>query len=728
LSAKKLTSYPLLRSIASSYSQVFFSDNGWFAVLVLLASFADPFTGLAGLIAVAASILFSRWLGFNPTLTANGTYGYNALLVGLAMGVSFKFTLPFVVVLLLGTFLTLLLTNWLATRFAAYRIPFLSLPFVLGIWTLLLGARSFAALQLSERDLYTFNELWSLGGPLLVKAYEKTNTLPVPALAEVYLKSLGAIFFQYNLFSGILIAIGLLIYSRIAFTLSILGFATGYLFCYYVEGNLSELSYSYIGFNYILAAIAIGGFFTVPSWRSYLAAVLSAPVIGLIIAAAGKIIGVYQLPLYSLPFTLVVILFLFSFHNRYLPGKLQLVQYQQYAPEKNLYAWHNGVERFSKDTWFHIQLPFFGEWQVSQGHAGRITHREDWKYAWDFVVTDDTQKTFRLPGEETDQFFCYNLPVLAPGAGYIVDLVDGIEDNAIGDVNLGDNWGNTVVIKHSDYLYSQLSHLKQDSLKVKLGDYVNRGDLLATCGNSGRSPEPHIHFQLQATPFIGARTLSYPIAFYVSRKDQQYSFHAFDIPEEGEVIQKLTPTPLLAKAFHFVPGMILEFEETKGTISSTGKWEVFVDAANQSYLYCHQTGSYAYLTNNSTLHYFTSFQGDRTSLLYYFYLGAHKVLLSYFEGMEITDKLPIEGFHSGLSKITQDFIAPFNIYLRADYTSRYTAIDDLQNPTQVTLQSAATAYSGKTIKRRLDFELEFGTAGLKRFVVFENGNSTTATF
>ena len=70
--------------------------------------------------------------------------------------------------------------------------------------------------------------------------------------------------------------------------------------------------------------------------------------------------------------------------------------------------------------------------------------------------------------------------------------------NNIGDVNLGDNWGNTIIIKHGDYLFSKISHIKEGSFKVRVGDYVKKGDVLAVCGNSGRSPEPHLHFQLQS--------------------------------------------------------------------------------------------------------------------------------------------------------------------------------------------------------------------------------------
>ena len=42
-----------------------------------------------------------------------------------------------------------------------------------------------------------------------------------------------------------------------------------------------------------------------------------------------------------------------------------------------------------------------------------------------------------------------------------------------------------------------INHLKQNSLKVKIGDQVKQGQELAQCGNSGAGPIPHVHYQLQ---------------------------------------------------------------------------------------------------------------------------------------------------------------------------------------------------------------------------------------
>ena len=673
--------------IVNSYGQIFFSNHKWFGYLLLLASFIDPYIGVSGFIAAASSVIFADWMGYNKEAIRSALYSYNSILVGFTIGVFFQFNYAFFGILLLGSLFTMLISVWLSAFFSSYRIPFLSLPFMLGVWVVLMGARGFKAIELSERGIFAINEIYSFWGKDLGDLILEITSIKFPLLIDVYLKSLGAIFFQYNLLVGIIIAIGLLIYSRIAFTLSLLGFLTGYYFVDIFQGNMTELEYSYIGFNYILSSIALGGFFLIPSWRSYLLVMVSAALIALCISALGKLFLGFGLPIYSLPFSLVVMLLLYVLLQRYTSNGLNLVLNQLYSPEKNLYAHYHHLERYKNDTYFHIQLPFFGEWFVSQAHNGKITHQDDYRFAFDFVIVDETQKTFQNSGEDVSDFFCYNLPVLSPAAGYVVNILDGVEDNKVGGVNLGENWGNAIVIKHADFLYSKITHLKNASFKVKIGDYVKKGDLLASCGNSGRSPEPHIHFQMQSTPYIGAKTLKYPIAYYVSKLNGDFTFHSFDYPEEGERIFKVSPNSLVSKAFYFVPGMTMEFEVEGEVEKKHVKWEVFTDSLNQCYIYCHQTQSYAYLINNETLHYFVDFKGDKNSLLYSFYLGAHKILLSFYQDIEVRDILPIDGFFGTISKTLQDFIAPFKIYLKSEYVSQSAYIDDVLAPQNIKIIS-----------------------------------------
>lgn len=714
-------------SFINSYSQLFFSDNRIFAWLILASSFVTPYSGVSGVAAVSISIIFSRWIGFNQEVLQTGTYSSNSLMVGLAMGLYFKFSISFFVILAVITLFTTIISKAISILFSKYNLPILSLPFLASIWVLFLALRNSTAVTLNDSGIYFTNELYSIGGIQLVQFYEKLNLLGLPQVVDTYFKSLGAIFFQYNVISGFLVAIGLLIYSRIAFTLSIIGFVSGYLFVVFMYGSDVAINYNLIGFNYILSAISIGGFFLIPSRRSYLLALLSAPLIATIHSAMITIFNYWQLPIYSLPFNILMLSLLLTLRFRTHHEKLELVWYQQFTPEKNLYKHLNNKERFSNQSYFHIHPPFFGEWYVSQGHEGKITHLGDWKYAWDFVVTDEMNHTFRLPGLSLTDFYCYNAPVLAPAAGYIYNIIDEVEENQVGAVDVHQNWGNTIIIKHSDTLFSKISHIKKGSFKFHIGDYVRRGDVIANCGNSGRSPEPHIHFQMQAAPFVEAKTLRYPLSYFVEKKEGKYEFHSFDYPQERAIISRVRTTTLLKDAFGFVPGKQLKFEvSNEGSNKEIVRWEVFTDAYNSTYIYCHNTKSYAYFVNNETLHYFTDFYGNRSSLLYYFYLGAYKVLLGYYEQMEIKDTLPMHGFYSGMSRLIQDFIAPFYVYLNANYKMKFSGADDINTPSKLKINSSVSVNAGSENLKNIDFEFSLAADKINSFRVKKKNKTILA--
>ena len=56
---------------------------------------------------------------------------------------------------------------------------------------------------------------------------------------------------------------------------------------------------------------------------------------------------------------------------------------------------------------------------------------------------------------------------------------------------------NAVKIRHADGVQSWYWHLKKGSVKVKVGQKVRCGDLLAYVGSSGMSATPHLHFEVR---------------------------------------------------------------------------------------------------------------------------------------------------------------------------------------------------------------------------------------
>jgi len=691
----------IVKSILNSYSQIFFSDNTLFAAILIFVSFIDYQAGLAGIIAVISIIFFSHILSLHETETIKGLYGFNSLLVGLGLGNYFALSWQLIFIIIISSFLTLMLVNLFKGILQKYYLPYLSLPFIFSLWIVLIASNYFPSLGISERGIFTLNTLYNIGGTKLINLYDTFININFSLPVKTYFISLAAIFFQYTVIAGIFIAAGLLIFSRIAFLLSIGGFLTAFYFYQALGGNIAELSYTYIGFNFILTAIAIGGFFLIPSPRSWLWTLLLIPLVILITVSLAGLFSIFKLSVYSLPFNIVVLLFLYTLKFRTSPSeKLADIFFQYNSPEKNLYSFLNQKKKAHQRFLVQFKPPFHGKWTVSQGHNGDVTHREDWKHAWDFVITDEKGNQFRNKGLFPEDYYCFGKSVLAPANGTVAEITSNIPDNVIGEYNLVHNWGNTVVIKHNDYLFSSLSHLKSDSISVKQGETVRQGQKIGEAGNSGRSPWPHLHMQFQSTPYIGSKTLFYPLSYYILHQKNHELLQSYSSPLVNQVISSVELAPALVNAWKFIPGKQFNVSGTLNKTKFNQKWEIVTDAFNNSSILNHSDNSSAWFYNNGTQIYFTHFRGKKNSVLYYFYLAAFNVLLTHYREMEIVDEIPPDITFSGPLLWLQDFFSPFLIFLKTNYSLKYQEqqINSFQSNYKLTTSVSQTIFNQKIIE------------------------------
>lgn len=724
---KKYPVSDILNSLIYSYSQVFFSKNKVFAAILVIVTFFDVYAGIAGLLAVVIANTMAILLGMNREKVSSGAYGFNALMVGLGIGIYYQPSLEFYIVLLFISMLTLFFTIGTEGILAKYGLPYLSIPFLFGIWMVIIASRGYASLSISERGIYSLNEMYAIGGMSMVQLYEWFNDLAIFDSLRIYFKSLSAILFQYHMFAGMLIAVGLLIYSRIAFLLSLIGFFTAYFFYLIIGANISELSYSYIGFNYILTAIAVGGFFIVPSKRSVLWVMLLTPLVAITISSTSYLFSFYGLSIFSLPFNIIVILFLYVLkfrENRI--ETLAPVNIQQYSPEKHVYNYNNYMSRFGSLPWFAMKLPFWGEWKVTQAHQGAHTHKSEWQHAWDFEIVDDEGKAFEEKGIRPEDYYSYNKPVTAPADG-IIELVEGgIDDNSIGDMNLEKNWGNSIVIKHDEGLYTQISHLKKDSIIVSKDQFVKQGELLGYCGNSGRSPIPHIHMQFQSNPSIGAATIKYPFSAIVTNIDNTFQFETTAIPALDEVITNPVQNEILFNAYHFIPGQILKFEMMKDGQKKVIEWIVASDIYKNTYILCNESGAKAFFKQLGDVFYFTNYEGREDTLLYYFFFSSYKVVTAYYKGMKISDSYPISLYPGKMIKIIQDFCTPFFRFLHTSYELTYESYKENGDDSEILLRSKAYFGKDKSGEPEYFFTILIGTKGIKHIQVKNSGGEFEA--
>lgn len=193
-------------------------------------------------------------------------------------------------------------------------------------------------------------------------------------------------------------------------------------------------------------------------------------------------------------------------------------------------------------------LPFEGKWTVVNGgveknfsHSWNIPTQ---RYAYDFLIIDEEGKTYCGDEANPNDYYCYGKNVIAPADGKVVKVGNRCADSRILgngklDPKIKDIRGNFIVIKHADREYSFIGHLQPESIKVKPGQMVYCGDVIARCGNSGNTTEPHIHFHLMdgKSMFLSA---GLPISFKNIKITAAESYDKYDsrpicaLPEADE--------------------------------------------------------------------------------------------------------------------------------------------------------------------------------------------------
>ncbi len=153
-----------------------------------------------------------------------------------------------------------------------------------------------------------------------------------------------------------------------------------------------------------------------------------------------------------------------------------------------------------------LRLPFDETWYVFWGgrslEENHHAATRDQRFALDLVIERDGT-THGGDGDRNEDYFCYGAPLLSPAPGQIVAVLDGIPDNVPGETNAAQPLGNHVIIDHGNGEFSFLAHLRPGTIRVTAGDVVEAGTLLGTCGNSGNSSEPHLHYHLQNSAIVG---------------------------------------------------------------------------------------------------------------------------------------------------------------------------------------------------------------------------------
>jgi murein DD-endopeptidase MepM/ murein hydrolase activator NlpD len=163
-----------------------------------------------------------------------------------------------------------------------------------------------------------------------------------------------------------------------------------------------------------------------------------------------------------------------------------------------------------------LRPPFRGTWtahNAAQDVSNPHFLNPQQRFAVDWVQVEG-RKTHRTDGRTNADYFAYGQDALAPAAGTVAIVVDGVPENPRpGERDPYHVTGNEVVIDLGNGEYALFAHLIPGSIPVRPGEKVAAGQRVGKIGNSGNSTEPHLHFQINSDPrLIAAQSIPAPFA------------------------------------------------------------------------------------------------------------------------------------------------------------------------------------------------------------------------
>jgi hypothetical protein len=191
---------------------------------------------------------------------------------------------------------------------------------------------------------------------------------------------------------------------------------------------------------------------------------------------------------------------------------------------------HLAPIRLDLDAPIEIESPLQGaNWMAVNGPSNTSDHRRaiiyydghpyiGQRYAIDWVMLGPDGATYKGAEHENSSYYAWDREVHAVADGKIVAIKDGIPENVPNSgklaVQISDDTvaGNNIIEDLGGGHFAAYAHLRPGSLKVKTGDTVHAGDVIAHLGNTGNSSEPHLHFQVCDAPsFLKSEGLPFAI-------------------------------------------------------------------------------------------------------------------------------------------------------------------------------------------------------------------------
>jgi len=535
----------LSRGVPRAYAILFFSPNVRFGWFLLAISLLSPGIGLSGLAGAWAAGALAWALGFDRSRIRNGYLLFNPLLVCLTLGLMNQtYFFP----------TTVFLALWCAAVLGGLFISVAMQHAFSQHWGL--SAQSLPAITFAY---VLFFLAFAIGGPptLPVLSFNPWLDLDfLPHQITSFFQVFGAMIFEPYPLAGFLVLVALLHTSPLAALIASASIGVGMGMMNLLGVPIGPDGLIWCSFNFLLCGISLGTAYFAPSRMSLLLALAAAFLCALVTLALATALRYFGLPVSALPYNLIVLVLVYALKQRSAPHGLYPSPAPGMLPETAGRFVVLNASRFPDLALPALDLPFKDECVITQGFHGTLTHRAPWNWALDFEIMPRDRRHVGT-GANLEDYHTFHKLVLAPCSGTVAAVRSHVHDNIPGTNNPEENWGNYVVIYHDAGYYILLAHLAQGCPLVYVGQRIVSGEPIGSCGNSGRSPVPHLHLQVQDTAYPGGPTRPFCLRNYVEigAAGIPQTYRISGSPTEGTRLAQPTPLPALHALFcNWLPG------------------------------------------------------------------------------------------------------------------------------------------------------------------------------
>jgi Peptidase family M23 len=165
------------------------------------------------------------------------------------------------------------------------------------------------------------------------------------------------------------------------------------------------------------------------------------------------------------------------------------------------------------------------------------------RFAIDYLQLQPDGRLFTGDSTKPESFQYFGADILAVADGPVVAAVDGLPEQVPGKNPTGlalDQYvGNHIVQDLGDGNYALYAHIKTGTVKVKPGDRLGAGQVIASVGNTGNSTAPHLHFHVMNTA-DPLRSDGLPFVFTKFRLDSRVAVPNDDLDSvfDGQPVAK----------------------------------------------------------------------------------------------------------------------------------------------------------------------------------------------